>query len=245
MAQISKIEWTQVTWNPVTGCTKVSEGCSNCYAERMALRLKAMGSKRYQHGFYLTLHHDLVTLPLRWKKPRVIFVNSMSDLFHEDIPLPFIREVFETMKKAHWHVFQIITKRAERLADLSNKISWPSNVWIGVTVESHKYLYRIDDLRKVPALVRFVSIEPLLSDLQDFSLEGIDWIIVGGESGPQSRVMDAAWARNIREQCIRADVPFFFKQWGGFKKSKNGRMLDGCIWNEMPLKADMAQFALE
>ncbi|MEW5744648.1 MAG: phage Gp37/Gp68 family protein [Nitrospirota bacterium] len=234
MAQASKIEWTQVTWNPVTGCSKISEGCRNCYAERMALRLKAMGSTRYRNGFKLALHHDLVDLPLRWKKPKIIFVNSMSDLFHKDVPLSFINNVFTTMSEARWHVFQIVTKRAERLSEISNKVSWSPNVWVGVTVESNNYLSRIDELRKVPASVRFISIEPLLSDLPDLSLEGIDWVIVGGESGPKSRAMKAEWVRDIREQCIKTNVPFFFKQWGGFRKSKSGRMLDGCVWDEMP-----------
>ena len=235
MVQLSKIEWTEVTWNPVTGCTKISEGCRNCYAERMAFRLKAMGSKRYQNGFNVTLHHDLVNSPLTWKKSRVIFVNSMSDLFHKDVPISFIKSVFHTMKKAHWHIFQIVTKRSDRLVELSTKLNWPSNVWMGITVESNKYLYRIDDLRKVPASVKFLSLEPLLSDFQDLSIEEIDWVIVGGESGPHSREMNPEWVRSIREQCIIAGTPFFFKQWGGFKKSQNGRLLDGKVWDEMPV----------
>lgn len=179
MAQLSKIEWTEATWNPVTGCTKLSDGCKNCYAQRMAKRLHAMGNKRYQNGFDLTLHHDLLDLPLKWKKPKIIFVNSMSDLFHKKVPLSFIKSVFKTMRKADWHVFQIVTKRADRLAELAAKLDWPANVWVGVTVESNQYLHRITDLQNVPASVKFVSMEPLLSDFPNFSTKGLDWVIEG------------------------------------------------------------------
>jgi protein gp37 len=234
MALSSKIEWTEVTWNPVSGCSKISEGCRNCYAERMARRLHAMGNERYKNGFKVTLHHDLLNAPLKWKKAKMIFVNSMSDLFHDKVPLSFIRSVFNTMEKAHWHVFQIVTKRSERLLELSQKLDWPSNVWMGVTVESNKYVYRMKDLQRVPASVRFVSVEPLLSPLSNVPTDRIDWIIVGGESGPKCRAMKAEWVRAIREKCVSDKIPFFFKQWGGFKKSQSGRILDGRIWNEMP-----------
>jgi protein gp37 len=239
MSSKSKIEWTEVTWNPVTGCSKISEGCRNCYAERMAHRLHAMGNKRYQNGFEVTLHHDLLDSPLSWKKPKMIFVNSMSDLFHDKVPFSFIKRVFETMEKADWHIFQIITKRSKRLVEVADKLNWPPNVWMGVTVESDKYLYRMKDLQNIPASVRFVSIEPLLSALSDIFTDSIDWVIVGGESGPKCRMMKAEWVRSIREKCINDKTPFFFKQWGGFKKSKNGRLLDGQIWDEMPKQINL------
>ncbi len=234
MAQLSKIEWTEATWNPVTGCTKISDGCKNCYAQRMAKRLHAMGNKRYKNGFDVTLHHDLLELPLKWKKPKIIFVNSMSDLFHGKVPLSFIKNVFKTMSKADWHVFQIVTKRSDRLAELATKLDWPSNVWVGVTVESNKYLHRIKDLQHIPASVKFVSMEPLLSNFPNFSTKGLDWVIVGGESGPHSRLIEADWVRTIREQCIKEKTPFFFKQWGGFRKALNGSVLDGRTWKQMP-----------
>jgi protein gp37 len=234
MPSNSKIEWTEVTWNPVTGCSKISEGCRNCYAERMARRLHAMGNKRYKNGFQVTLHYDLLDVPLKWKKPKMIFVNSMSDLFHDKVPFSFIKTVFATMEKAHCHIFQIVTKRSERLLDLAGTLNWPSNVWMGVTVESNKYIYRMKDLQKVPASVRFVSVEPLLSSLSNIPTDKIDWIIVGGESGPRCRMMKAEWVRTIREKCINNKIPFFFKQWGGFNKSRSGRTLDGRMWNEMP-----------
>jgi len=232
----SKIEWTESTWNPVTGCTKISEGCAHCYAERMALRLKAMGQKNYVNGFKVTMHPDTLHVPLLWKKPQNIFVNSMSDLFHEDIPLDFIQDVFETMKKAHWHRFQILTKRAERLLELSGNLPWAENIWMGVTVESHQYKYRIDYLRNIPAHVKFLSLEPLLTSLGQLNLNDIDWVIVGGESGPQSRPIHIDWVREIRDQCLGKSVPFFFKQWGGVQKKKNGRILDEILWDEMPLE---------
>ena len=235
MSQNSSIEWTEATWNPVTGCNKVSPGCKICYAERMAARLQAMGSFRYRNGFEVTLQHDIVDLPLRWKQPKVIFVNSMSDLFHKDIPDDFIKRVFRTMELAHWHTFQILTKRSERLAEIAGNLTWPKNVWMGVSVESDEYTFRISDLKKVPAAVRFLSVEPLLGEIPRIQLRGIDWVIVGGESGPGSRPMEAAWVRQIRRKCKLQGVPFFFKQWGGRNKKAAGRMLDGRTWDEMPV----------
>lgn len=234
MAQNSTIEWTQATWNPVTGCSKISPGCKNCYAERMANRLAAMGQERYRNGFDVTLQLDIVDLPLRWPEPRIIFVNSMSDLFHDEVPESFIREVFETMARAYWHTFQILTKRSHRLAALAPHLPWPKNIWMGVSVESPHYTFRAADLRRVPAAVRFLSVEPLLAPIPRLPLSGIDWIIVGGESGPGSRPMQADWVRQIRNRCLAQEVPFFFKQWGGTRKHKTGRRLDGRMWNEMP-----------
>jgi protein gp37 len=234
MAFSSCIEWTESTWNPVTGCTKISLGCQHCYAERMAHRLKGMGSPRYRNGFRVTLHHDALSLPAAWQKPQMIFVNSMSDLFHQAVPLSFVREVFAVIAACPRHTFQVLTKRAERLAEIAHRLPWPDNVWIGVTVEAAQYLPRLDHLRAVPAAVRFVSFEPLLGPVEDVDLDGIHWVIVGGESGPASRPMDAAWARHIRDQCLEAGVPFFFKQWGGVRKREAGRMLDGRVWEQLP-----------
>lgn len=234
MSIYTKIEWTEATWNPVTGCSKISDGCKNCYAERLAKRLKAMGNKRYKNGFNLTLHYDLVERPLSWKKPRIIFVNSMSDLFHEKVPLSFIKNIFSTMGKAHWHTFQILTKRSKRLLKLAPKLSWPQNVWMGVTVESEKYVHRITDLQQVPAAIRYLSIEPFITPISNLPTADIDWVIVGGESGSSSRIMKPEWVRSIRDCCIKDNVPFFFKQWGGRNKAKAGRVLDGRIWNESP-----------
>ena len=236
MSGFSKIEWTEITWNPVTGCSKISDGCINCYAARLAKRLQSMGNKRYTNGFAVTLHHDLIDIPLKWKKPRTIFVNSMSDLFHEKVPVAFIKAVFRTMEDANWHTFQILTKRSERLVELAPILSWPSNVWMGVTVESEKYISRISDIAKVPAAIKYLSIEPLLTAIPKLALNNIDWVIVGGESGPGSRVMEAEWVRSIRDQCQKAKVPFFFKQWGGVNKSKTGKILDGRIWQNYPTK---------
>ena len=228
------IEWTEATWNPVTGCTKISEGCANCYAERMAMRLQAMGQSNYIKGFQLTLHPHMLDLPLRWKTPKSIFVNSMSDLFHQDIPLSFIRQTFNVMMRARRHRFQILTKRASRLAELASSLPWAENIWIGVTVENDKWKSRIDCLREVPAKVRFISLEPLLGPLPEIDLAGIDWVIVGGESGPGARRMERNWVLDIMQQCRKAQVPFFFKQWGGQLKAKNGRLLQGQVFNEMP-----------
>jgi len=230
----SSIEWTESTWNPVTGCSKVSPGCKHCYAETMARRLKAMGQPNYRNGFELTVHEHMLERPLQWKRPQVIFVNSMSDLFHEDVPLSFIQRVFVVMEQAHWHQFQVLTKRAERLKAISPVLCWPSNVWMGVSVENQHYKTRIDQLRGSRAAVKFLSFEPLLGPLKTLNLDGIDWVIVGGESGLRPRPMQQTWVAEIRDQCRAACVPFFFKQWGGRKKKKAGRLLDGRTWNEMP-----------
>ena len=234
MALRSGIEWTQSTWNPVTGCTKVSEGCRHCYAERMARRLQAMGQPNYCNGFRLTCHPELLDLPLRWKKPQMVFVNSMSDLFHADVPLDFIQRVFATMRQAEQHIFQVLTKRAPRLVELSHLLGWTENIWMGVTVESAACKDRVDDLRSTSALVKFLSMEPLLDDMGDLDLTGLDWVIVGGESGPGARPIQREWVRGIRDQCLAQHVPFFFKQWGGFNKKKAGRVLDGRTWDQMP-----------
>jgi len=235
MASNSKIEWTESTWNPITGCSKVSPGCKHCYAERMAKRLKAMGNPSYVNGFKLTCHEHLLDRPLSWKRPQMIFVNSMSDLFHEDIPFDFLQKIFNVMRKAHWHTFQILTKRSGILLELNSKIDWPDNVWMGVSVENDKYKFRIDDLRKTKAKVKFLSLEPLLGPLNKLNLKGIDWVIVGGESGPGARPIDEKWVLDIREQCLKAKVPFFFKQWGGVQKKRNGRLLEGRTWDELPV----------
>lgn len=235
MADHSHIEWTEATWNPVTGCTKISAGCKNCYAERLALRLQAMGNHRYKRGFRVTLHEDVVDLPRKWKTPRRIFVNSMSDLFHPDVPLWFIRRVFKTMVECPQHSFQILTKRSDRLNKLSAKLPWPKNVWMGVSVEDSRVFYRIDDLRKVPAAVRFLSCEPLIGSLAEINLHEIHWVIVGGESGPHSRSMNIQWVREIFRACRKQKVPFFFKQWGGVRKDLTGRLLGGRTYDEMPV----------
>lgn len=235
MALQSSIEWTQSTWNPVTGCDAISPGCDHCYAERMSKRLKAMGNHAYRNGFAVTLQEQALELPKKWKKPQTIFVNSMSDLFHDDIPDTYILEVFRVMAEAHWHQFQVLTKRAARLSKLDQKIDWPANVWMGVSVESAKFQFRIDRLRKTSAVTKFLSLEPLLGPLPNLNLEGIDWVIVGGESGPGARPMSPLWVSEIRDQCLTQEVPFFFKQWGGVQKKKTGRLLEGRTWDEMPL----------
>ena len=234
MGQNSAIEWTEATWNPLTGCDKISPGCTHCYAERMSLRLKLMGQPNYRNGFEVTLHPHALELPLKWKKPQRIFVNSMSDLFHKEVPAEFIQKVFATMRSASWHRFQILTKRSDRLAELSASIDWPANVWQGVSVESAEYAFRIDHLRSTGAAVRFLSVEPLLGPIPELDLTNIHWVIVGGESGPGARSMDEAWVLEIRDQCKEAGVPFFFKQWGGVNKKKTGRELEGRTWDEMP-----------
>ncbi|MDH4350811.1 MAG: phage Gp37/Gp68 family protein [Gemmatimonadota bacterium] len=234
MAEKSAIEWTDSTWNPVTGCGKVSPGCKHCYAETFAERWRGIPGHPYEQGFDLRLWPDRLELPLTWKKPRTIFVNSMSDLFHEKVPPDFIQKVFSTMERAPWHTFQILTKRSERLAELAVDLIWPPNVWMGVSIETAKYRCRADHLRKVPAAVRFLSLEPLLGPLGTLDLAGIHWVIVGGESGPGARPIEAKWVREIRKQCRAAGVPFFFKQWGGVQKKKNGRVLDGRTWDGMP-----------
>lgn len=230
----STIEWTEATWNPVTGCTKISPGCDNCYAERLAIRLQAMGQINYSNGFNLTLQERMLELPLKWKTPQVIFVNSMSDLFHKDVPTEYIQKVFEVMRLAHWHRFQVLTKRSQRLMRLSPMFNWQPNIWMGVSVESSEYRFRIDHLRETSAHVKFLSLEPLLGPLPNLNLRGIDWAIVGGESGPRARVMRQEWVIDIRNQCQLAGVPFFFKQWGGTNKKKSGRTLENRTWDEMP-----------
>jgi protein gp37 len=234
MAINSSIEWTEATWNPLTGCTKISPGCKHCYAERMALRLQAMGQPNYANGFNLTLHEDALELPLRWKKPQKIFVNSMSDLFHKDVPDAFILRTFDVMRQAAWHRFQVLTKRSDRLLELSPRLPWASNIWMGVSIEDRDYTFRIDHLRRTDAQIKFLSLEPLLGPLRRLRLTGIDWVIVGGESGPGARPMDPSWVSDIRNQCVKSGVPFFFKQWGGVHKKKTGRELEGRTWNEMP-----------
>ena len=240
MSQQSTIEWTEATWNPVTGCTQVSAGCGHCYAKTFAERFRNVPGHPYENGFDLKLRPERLSLPLEWTKPKTIFVNSMSDLFHEDVPLDYIQQVFATMQKASQHTFQVLTKRAERLRELSAQLPWPKNVWMGVSVEYQRWTSRIDDLRQTGAQVKFLSCEPLLGPL-DLNLDGIDWVIVGGESGHGARPMRADWARDIRTQCAKAEVPFFFKQWGAYNergtrvgKKSAGRVLDGSVWDEMP-----------
>lgn len=234
MATKSNIEWTESTWNPLTGCSKISPGCKNCYAERLAVRLQAMGQPNYVNGFELTMHEHALELPLRWKKPQTIFVNSMSDLFQEHVPIEFIQKVFDVMKRAYWHRFQILTKRSERLLELSSQLPWTPNIWMGVSVENEDYTFRIDHLRKTEAKIKFLSLEPLLGPLYNLNLKKIDWVIVGGESGPGARPMLESWVVDIHKQCQKTETPFFFKQWGGRNKKKMGRTLDGRTWDEMP-----------
>ncbi len=231
----SSIEWTESTWNPLTGCNKISPGCKHCYAERMAERLQAMGQPNYRNGFQLTLQPKMLQLPLTWKKPQMIFTNSMSDLFHVDVPLEYIQQVFDIMRRANWHTFQVLTKRADRLAAVNASLDWPDNVWMGVSVENSKYLERIDYLRLTGARTKFLSLEPLLGPLPAMKLTGIDWVIVGGESGPGARVMEEEWVLEIRDQCQVAGVAFFFKQWGGVNKKAAGRLLQERTWDEMPV----------
>ena len=234
MSNGSKIEWTEATWNPVTGCTKVSPGCKNCYAERMSKRLKAMGVSQYRNGFALTLQDDVVELPLRWKKPRIIFVNSMSDLFQEGIPLKFIQRVFTVMQESPQHQFQVLTKRPELALAYAEDLPWPSNVWLGTSVENQDYVDRVRTLQRIPAKTRFLSVEPLLGPIARLPLAKIHWVIVGGESGPGARPMKEEWVLKIRDRCLRQGVPFFFKQWGGVNKKRTGRELEGTTWDDMP-----------
>lgn len=234
MAQASAIEWTEATWNPVTGCTQVSPGCAHCYAKTFAERWRGVPGHPYEQGFDLRLWPGRLDMPLRWRKPKTIFVNSMSDLFHEDIPLAFVEQVFETMRAAHWHTFQVLTKRHERLAEIAHHFDWPSNVWMGVTIENRRFVHRADALRAVPAAVRFISAEPLLGPLEGLDLAGIDWLIAGGESGFGHRRIDISWVRELRDECRDAGVAFFFKQWGGYRPKSNGRELDGREWSEYP-----------
>lgn len=234
MAKGSGIEWTESTWNPVTGCTKISLGCKHCYAKRMAERLQAMGQANYTNGFNLTIQPHMLELPLHWKKPQMIFVNSMSDLFHKNVPFTFIQQTFDVMARAYWHRFQVLTKRAGRLAELSPKLQWAPNIWMGVSVEDTRYRSRIKALQSTGSSIKFLSLEPLLGPLHNLDLHGIDWVIVGGESGPKARPMDPAWVIDLRDQCACAGVPFFFKQWGGTNKKQAGRLLEGRTWDQMP-----------
>lgn len=234
MSLKSSIEWTESTWNPITGCTKVSPGCKFCYAERMAKRLKAMGSENYKDGFKLSVHESALYLPLTWKKPQTIFVNSMSDLFHKDVPVKFLLKTFEVMNKADWHRFQVLTKRSDILLKLNPIITWTENIWMGVSVENQNYTYRIDHLRETNAHIKFLSIEPLIGPIDNLDLTNINWVIVGGESGPGARPMEESWVLRIRDICKESKVPFFFKQWGGVQKKKNGRLLKGKTWDQMP-----------
>lgn len=232
----TKIEWTESTWNPITGCTKISTGCKFCYAEVMARRLKAMGQEKYRNGFELTLQPDVLNEPYTWKKGKMVFVNSMSDLFHRDVPINFIRKIFHVIKENPQHVFQALTKRADilRYYDSEGWLDWPHNLWMGVTVENNSVKNRIDSLRQTSARVKFLSCEPLLSSLPNLNLQGIDWVIVGGESGRTPRPIKEEWVINIKEQCQKADVSFYFKQWGGTNKKKAGKLLEGKIYKEMP-----------
>ncbi len=240
MSDRSAIEWTEATWNPVTGCTKVSPGCAHCYAEVFAERFRGVTGHPYEHGFDLQLRPERLNQPLEWKRPRLIFANSMSDLLHEAIPDEYVHEVFDVMRRADWHTFQVLTKRSRRLAEMAPRLSWPPNVWMGVSVENQRWACRIDDLRSVPAAVRFLSCEPLLGPL-DLDLHGMDWVIAGGESGARARAMNPEWVRGLRDQCQRAGVPFFFKQWGTHDgegrrvgKCRSGRLLEGRTWDGMP-----------
>ena len=234
MSTKSTIEWTEATWNPTVGCTKVSPGCKFCYAERLAIRLRAMGQSNYRDGFELTLQPHMLEIPLHWRKPRRVFVNSMSDLFHEKVPTEYIHQVFDVMRRADWHQYQVLTKRSERLLEVDPTLKWQPQFWMGVSVENEDHLFRVDHLRRTKAHVKFLSIEPLLGPLRRLSLRGIDWVIVGGESGPGSRALNSEWVREVRDRCLRERVPFFFKQWGGVFKSRTGRVLDGRTWDEMP-----------
>ena len=234
MASDSKIEWTETTWNPVTGCTKISEGCKHCYAERMSRRLQSMGLEKYSRGFQVAEHPSVLKEPLRWSKPRLVFVNSMSDLFHKSVESRFIKATFEVMNRCPQHSFQVLTKRPERALELDSDLNWARNIWLGVSIESERWLGRLRSLRLTSAKTRFLSLEPLLGPLPQLDLSGVDWVIAGGESGPGARLVDPDWVREIRDTCVRHDVPFFFKQWGGTNKKRAGRMLDGRTWDEMP-----------
>ena len=235
MADQSAIEWTDATWNPVTGCSKVSPGCAHCYAERFAERWRGIPGHHYEQGFDLRLWPERLDIPLRWHRPRRIFVNSMSDLFHEAVPESFIRRVFTTMEQADWHIFQVLTKRSHRLAALAPRFPWPDHVWAGVSVENRRWVGRVDDLCRVPASVRFISAEPLLGPLDDLDLTGIHWVITGGESGPRHRPIDPDWVRALRDRCVAAGVAYFHKQWGGRTPKAGGRLLDGRTWDELPM----------
>lgn len=244
MADRSMIEWTEATWNPTTGCDQISAGCDNCYALTLARRLKAMGAAKYQAdgdprtsgpGFGLTLHPDALDVPRRWRSPRLVFVNSMSDLFHARVPVEFVRRVFEVMAGTPQHTYQLLTKRSRRLMRLAGELDWPPNLWMGVSVENEQVLRRVDDLRQVPAAVRFLSCEPLLGSLDQVDLAGVHWVIAGGESGRRHRPVESPWVIELRDHCQAADVPFFFKQWGGYTPKAGGRLLEGRTWDELPM----------
>ena len=235
MASLSKIEWTETTWNPVTGCTKISQGCKHCYAERMSKRLQAMGMEKYRRGFEVAIHESTLQDPLKWKKPSIVFVNSMSDLFHKAVPSEYIQAVFEVMNKATQHTFQVLTKRPARVNQLGLMLDWTPNIWLGTSIESERWLRRIDLLKATGAHTKFLSLEPLLGPLPDLEMSGIDWVIVGGESGPGARPLNPDWVRHIRDNCVESQTRFFFKQWGGIFKKRTGRILDGRTWDEMPL----------
>ncbi len=239
VADRSNIEWTEATWNPVTGCSKVSPGCAHCYAETFAERFRGVRGHPYEQGFNLHLWPERLEVPLRWRRPRVIFVNSMSDLFHEDIPLEYIHRVFDVMGRAHWHTFQVLTKRADRLAEVAPELRWPRNVWMGVTIENRRFVHRADRLRDTDAVVKFISAEPLLGPLEGLEVGGIDWLIAGGESGAKHRRVDVSWLRDLRDRCTGAGVAFFFKQWGGYRPKSGGRLLDGRTWDELPIGASL------
>jgi len=238
---ISKIEWTETSWNPSTGCTKISAGCKNCYAQRMAMRLKAMGVEKYKNGFQVSTHPESLLEPYTWSNPKIVFVNSMSDLFHEELPLEFIRNVFQVMNENPQHTFQVLTKRSDLLMKYSSLLNWTDNIWIGVSIENQEVIHRLSDLRYVPAKVRFLSLEPLIGRIKDIKLENIDWVIVGGESGPGARPMLQEWVTEIRDKCLIQGVPFFFKQWGGTNKKKTGRLLEGRIWDQMPMPQELVE----
>ena len=242
MATNSRIEWTQTTWNPVTGCSKISEGCKHCYAERMSLRLKAMGMAKYRRGFEVSQHKEALGSPSTWTRPTLAFVNSMSDLFHDAVDVGFIRSVFEVMNRHPQHTFQVLTKRPDRAVALDHDLHWTSNVWLGTSIENERRLDRLETVRRTSARTKFLSLEPLLGPLSGLDLSGIDWVIAGGESGPGARPMDPDWVRQIRDLCVARRVPFFFKQWGGVNKKRAGRLLDGRTWDQMPivLKASKA-----
>ena len=243
MSANSSIEWTEATWNPVTGCDRVAAGCDNCYALALSKRLKAMGAEKYQNdgspitsgpGFGVTIHPQALRQPYTWRAPKVVFVNSMSDLFHAKVPLSFVQDIFDVITDTPQHTYQVLTKRSHRMARVANKLNWPNNLWMGVSVENQYVLDRVDHLRQVPSAVRFLSCEPLLGPLEGMALEGIDWVIAGGESGPNHRPMEQSWVESIRDQCLEANVPFFFKQWGGRTPKQNGRLLSGRTWDAMP-----------
>jgi len=239
MSDRSAIEWTEATWNPVTGCDEVSPGCAHCYAKTFAERFRGVPGHPYEQGFDLRVWPERLEQPLKWKRPRVIFVNSMSDVFHERIPDDYVREIFAVMEAADWHTFQVLTKRHERMAELAPTLPWPRNVWMGVSIENRRFVHRANYLREVDAAVRFISAEPLLGPLEGLDLEDIHWLIAGGESGPRHRPMRIEWVRELRDRSLEEDLAFFFKQWGGRHPKSGGRVLDGRTWDEIPEVPDL------